>query len=98
MTRKKAPESYLNVRRPPLGEAVALERGSMQEAVASLTKKGYFAPPSRPWKTGVHDKGMGRYSFAVLDCFGDIVVETRDQATAELIVSAVNAQEKNIQT
>ena len=89
---EKAPESYLDCRRPPLQEALRLE-GNMTvlEAVDSLERKGYFTPRPRPWKLGYRDRGLGRGDFAVLDCFGDVVVEVPTQPDAELIISAVNA-------
>jgi hypothetical protein len=69
-----------------------LEGGTIDEALASLERKGYFEPPPGPWKLGVQDRGMGRANFAVLDRFGDLVVEVKDRFTAELIISAVNIQ------
>ena len=86
-----APESYINCRRPPLLEALALEGDvSFVEATGSLISKGYFTPPPRPWHLGAHDRGMDRQDWAVLDKFGDLVVETKDRETAEFIISAVN--------
>lgn len=89
---KKAPKSYLDCKRPPMMEAILLE-GDMPivEAVGSLEKKGYFTPLPRPWKLGFRDRGLGRGDFAVLDRFGDLVVETSSQSNAKLIISAVNA-------
>ena len=91
----KAPESYLNCKRPEIQEAMHLESpdGNMTigEAIESLKKKGYFAPRPRPWKLGFRDRGMGRGDFAVIDCFGDLVAEVESQADAELIISAVNS-------
>lgn len=88
----KAPESYLEARRPPLQEALKLEGGTWAEAVESLQRKGYFAPRHRPWKIGYRDRGHGRVDYAVLDHFGDLVVEVPDgQETAELIIAAVNS-------
>ncbi len=69
------PDSYLNARRPPLQEALSLEGGTFIEAVESLKRKGYFTPPPRPWSLGVDDRGHGHMSYAVLDRFGDVVVE-----------------------
>lgn len=88
----RAPDSYLDCRRPPIAEAMRLE-GDMPiiEAIESLEKKGYFTPRPRPWKLGFRDRGLGRQDFAVLDHFGDLVVEVGRLADAELIVSAVNA-------
>jgi hypothetical protein len=89
-SRKKAPKSYLDHRRPPLHEALALEGGLLTEARQSLVKKGYFTPPPRPWSLGFNDRGNGRGDFAVLDKFGDLVVETQNLETAELIIALVN--------
>jgi hypothetical protein len=88
---KKPPKSYLNCKRPPIEEALKLEGGTMGEAMASLERKGYFTPPPRPWTLGFKGRGLGRGDFAVLDRFNELIVETKDHATAELIVSAVNA-------
>ncbi len=88
---EKPPKSYLNSRRPPLAEALKLEGGTIIEATNSLSRKGYFEPPPGPWQVGGLERGLGRNSFAVLDKFEDVVVETRDQELAELIVKAVNA-------
>ena len=89
---KKPPESYVDARRPPVDEAMRLEGGSFTEAAASLERKGYFEPPPGPWQVGVGDRGMGRNDYAVLDRFGDLIATVENQATAELIVSAVNAK------
>jgi len=88
----KAPESYLDAKRPPLQEAMVLEGGTINEVIASLERKGYFEPPPGPWQLGIQDRGMGRSNFAVLDRFNDLVVEAKDRPTAELIISAVNTQ------
>jgi hypothetical protein len=89
---EQAPESYLNAKRPPLIEALALEGGTFEEAVASLRRKGYFKPPPRPWHLGIKERGMGRQSFAVLDSFNDVIVETGDNQTlADFIIVAANA-------
>jgi hypothetical protein len=61
------------------------------DAVESLEKKGYFTPRPRPWKLGFRDRGLGREDFAVLDRFGDLVVEVENKVDAELIILAVNA-------
>ena len=89
---RKPPESYRDIKRPSLLEAMRLEGGIIVEAVVSLERKGYFEPPPGPWKLGVQDRGMGRANFAVLDRFDDLVVEAKDRPTAELIISAVNTQ------
>lgn len=89
---KKAPNSYLNRRRPPLMEALKLEGGTMMEAIDSLTRKGYYTVPPRPWKVGFKDRGMGRGDYAVLDRFGDVVVEAPNRQTAEFIVEAANSR------
>lgn len=86
-----APASYLDSRRPSLPEAMWLEGGTVETAHASLVKKGYFTPPPRPWSLGFHDRGMGRGGYAVLDKFGDPVVQASDKTTAEHIIEAVNA-------
>jgi len=44
----------------------------------------------KPWHVGYRSRGMGRYSFAVLDCNEKLIAEVSDLATAELIVAAVN--------
>ncbi len=91
----KAPKSYLNCKRPPLQEAMLLEGDvTMAEAIESLKRKGYFTARPRPWKLGFRDRGLGRGDFAVLDRFGDVVVEIESQADAELIISSVNKAEK----
>ncbi len=94
MPQLSAPASYLNARRPPLQEALELEGGTLTESMESLERKGCFTPLPTPWELGSHDQGMGRSSFAVLDCFGDVVVEVKDKPTAELIIAAVNAHRK----
>jgi hypothetical protein len=87
-----APESYLDQRRPPLLEALKAEGDmTLEEAMASLERKGYFTPRPRPWKLGFHDRGLGRGDFAVLDCFGDLVAETPNRKDAEFIIAAANA-------
>lgn len=88
---KKPPKSYRNAKRPPLIEALKMEGGTIEEATKSLEKKGYFEPPPRPWKLGADDRGMGRDNFAILDRFGDMVVEVKDRSIAELIIFAVNS-------
>lgn len=89
---KRAPESYLDCKRPSLVEAIRLE-GDMTigEAAKSLEKKGYYTARPRPWSLGFRDRGHARGDFAVLDKFGDVVVEVPNQSDAELIISAVNA-------
>lgn len=87
----KAPGSYRNIRRPSIQEALVLEGGTFEEALNSLEKKGYFDPPPKPWSLGVSEqRGHGRQDFAVLDCFGDPVVENVSKDVANLIVNAVN--------
>ncbi len=87
-----APESYLNQRRPPLLEALQDEGDmTLEEATASLGRKGYFTARPRPWKLGFRARGLGRGDFAVLDHFGDLVAETPNREDAELIIAAVNA-------
>ncbi len=89
----RAPKSYLNRRRPPIVEAIKLEGDmTMDEAIASLERKGYFTPNPGPWKLGYRDRGLGRGDFAVLDRFGDLVVEVDSKTDAELIISAVNTK------
>ena len=88
----KAPESYLDQRRPPLLEALEAEGDvTLEEAMALLKRKGYFTPRPRPWKLGFHDRGHGRGDFAVLDRFGDLVAKTSDCEDAKFIVEAANA-------
>lgn len=94
----KAPESYLNARRPPVKDALELEKGSIEERVKALDRKGYFTPPPGPWSVGRQDRGFGHYDYAVLDCFGDVVVEAKNEDTAQLIVAAVNAHRTVAQT
>ena len=87
-----APESYLNQRRPPLLEALQVEGNmTLEEATASLERKGYFTARPRPWKLGFRDRGLGHGDFAVLDRFDDLVTETPNREDAELIMVAVNA-------
>lgn len=90
------PDSYLDARRPPLQEAIQAEAEgregmTLTEAVASLTSKGYFTPRPRPWQLGRSDRGHGHGNYAVLDRFGDVVVEAPNREDAELIIAAVNA-------
>lgn len=88
----KAPASYLNRRRPPMEEAMRREGNvSFMEAIESLKKKGYFTPPPRPWKLGRKDRGHDHSNWAVLDKFGDFVVETSNRTIAEFIIAAANA-------
>ena len=87
-----APESYLNERRPPLLDAIRAEGNvTIENAVASLKRKGYFTARPRPWKLGFHDRGLDHRDFAVLDRFDDLVAEIPERANAELIIEAVNA-------
>lgn len=87
-----APESYLDQQRPPLLEALHAEGDmTLEEATASLERKGYFTARPRPWRIGFRDQGLGRGDFAVLDRFGDLVAKTPERADAELIIAAVNA-------
>jgi len=87
---EKPPESYLGSRRPPLREALALEDGTVKQAMESLTRKGYFTPPPRPWVLGYNDRGLGHGDWAILDSFGDLVVKVPNRETADFIISAVN--------
>ncbi|MBI3633679.1 MAG: hypothetical protein HY226_05310 [Candidatus Vogelbacteria bacterium] len=88
----KAPESYLDCRRPSFLEAFVAEGDvTLEEAIASLKRKGYFTPRPRPWQLGFHDRGLGRGDFAVLDRFGDLVAKIPEEEDAELIIAAVNA-------
>ena len=88
----KAPESYVDQRRPPLLDAIRAEGNvTIEKATASLERKGYFTARPRPWKLGFRDRGLGRGDFAVLDRFGDLVAETAQREDAELIIAAVNA-------
>lgn len=86
----KAPDSYLNAKRPPLLDAFGLEKGSFDQKLASLTSKGYYTARPRPWGLARSNRGHGRGDFAILDAFDDIVVEGVDQASAELIIAMVN--------
>jgi hypothetical protein len=76
-----------------LDEAIKLEGGTLEEAIASLERKGYFEPPPRPWSLGGQERGLGRMNYAVLDKFGDLVVEAPSRPVAELIMAAVNKLE-----
>lgn len=88
----KAPKSYENRKRPPLADAIRVEGDvTVEQAIASLERKGYFTARPRPWKLGFHDRGLGHGDFAVLDHFGDLVAKTPQRADAELIIAAVNA-------
>lgn len=92
----QAPESYLDCKRPPVEEALKLEGDvAIKDAFDSLEKKGYFTARPRPWKLGFRDRGLGRGDFAVLDKFGDVVVEAPNQSDAELIISAVNSNSQD---
>lgn len=87
-----APESYLDQQRPPLMDALRAEGDvTIEEATASLERKGYFTARPRPWKLGFRDRGLGHGDFVVLDRFGDLVAEIPERADAELIIAAVNA-------
>src|SRR3989344_2173855 len=87
----KPPRSYRNRRRPALDDALRMEGNvTLDAATKSLVRKGYFTPPPRPWSAGVRDRGLGRYSYAVLDRFGDVVV-TGVKEVVEFIVDAANA-------
>ena len=44
----------------------------------------------KPWYIGYKPRGLGRYSFTVLDNNDKVVAEVKDLKTAELIVAAVN--------
>lgn len=94
------PKSYLNRRRPSLQDAVADEGRSMGEgatwhvAIQRLEEKGYFTPQPRPWKLGAMQRGLGSVSYAVLDRFGDVVLQPHNhplaRQTCEHIIKAVN--------
>jgi len=87
-----AAKSYRNRKRPPLLDAIRAEgKMTMEEALASLERKGYFTARPRPWKLGLRDRGLGRGDFAVLDRFGDLVAEILQREDAQLIIAAVNA-------
>ena len=91
----KAPRSYRNRQRPPLTDAMRAEGDvTIGEAIASLTRKGYFTARPRPWNLGVRDRGHDHVDFAVLDRFGDLVAATPQRADAELIIAAVNAYKR----
>lgn len=93
---KKAPESYLDCRRPQLLEAISLEGNiTTKEAIKLLEKKGYFTPHPRPWKLGFLNRGLGRGDFGILDRFGDLVAEKVNKENAELIIVAVNTYREN---
>jgi hypothetical protein len=94
---KKTPDSYINKKRPPISEALRLEGGTIEEATASLIKKGYFTPPPRPWTFGYIERGHGRKNFAVLDKFGDLVTELNNKETAEFIIEAANNFETKLE-
>jgi hypothetical protein len=86
----KPPESYLDAKRPPLQEAMVLEGGTINEAIASLKRKGYFELPPGPWQLRGKNQGENKISYDILDCFGDFVARPDSRSIAELIVSAVN--------
>ena len=92
---EKAPNTYRNRKKIPERKALELEAesgiSSFVGAVKSLERKGYFEPHARPWKLGFQDMGLGRENVAVLDRFGDLVVEVPLKSNAALIVAAVNA-------
>jgi hypothetical protein len=77
-------------------EAIGLE-GDMTigEAIEALERKGYYTARPRPWKLGFRDRGNGRGDFAVLDKFGDVVVEVPNQSDGELIISTVNSNSQD---
>lgn len=94
---KKAPKSYLNVKRPPIIEAIKLEFADgcedIDAAMSSLRAKGFFSPPPRPWTVGSSDRGHGRLDYAIFDKFGDVVAflaPDMDEETAKLIIDSVN--------
>ncbi len=88
----EAPESYRDRRRPPLLDAIRAEGDvTIDEAMATLERKGYFEPRSRPWSVGFHDRELGRGDYVILDRFGDVVTGPLERVDAELIVAAVNA-------
>lgn len=94
--RKVPPASYIDAKRPPLAEAMELEAihnagMTIAQAVGSLTKKGYFTAPPRPWQVVRKERGHDHGDYAVLDRFGSLVVTTVLQETAEFIVGACNA-------
>jgi hypothetical protein len=88
----RAPKSYVDRRRPPLADALRAEGDvTLEEAIASLERKGYFTPRPGPWKLGFCDRGMGRRDYVVLDRFGDPVTPPLERVDADLIITAVNA-------
>ena len=88
----KEVRSYKNRKRPPIKDAMLAEgKVTIEEALTSLERKGYFTARPRPWTLGFRDRGLGYGDFAVLDRFGDLVAETPQRADAELIIAAVNA-------
>lgn len=89
---EKAPDSYLDHKRPPLLEALRLEGGTTEEATVSLTRKGYFTAPPRPWGLGFRDRGLGRGDFLILDKFDDLIVEVPSREIAEFIIGAANSK------
>ena len=92
----KAPKSYLNRKRWPILEAIALEGDvTIERATELLKKKGYFTPHSGPWHVGFHDRGHGHGDYAVLDYFGDLVCKATSKENAEFIVTACNEFRKN---
>ncbi|MFH0987787.1 MAG: hypothetical protein V1763_00240 [Parcubacteria group bacterium] len=71
-----------------------MERGTFEEAYASLKNKGYFTPMPRPWKIGSKDQGLGHITLAILDKYGDVVADNIQRQDAELIIKTVNAHAK----
>jgi len=86
------PESYVNHHRPLILEAISREGDmTMDEAIQSLVKKGYFTPRPRPWKIGFRNRGLGHGDYAIFDRFGDVVAENISREDAELVISVINS-------
>lgn len=88
----EAPASYLNSKRIPIGEAMALEGElPMVEALKRLEEKGYFTPNPRPWQIAFRDRGHGHGDYLVIDAFGDIVADHLTRENAIFIVEGAHA-------
>ncbi len=86
-----APESHFDALQPiPAGALAIGDSLPVDQAVESV-RGDSLAPKPRPWQLGYHDRGLGRGDYAVLDRFGEVVIEKLSRKDAELIIAAVNA-------
>ena len=88
----KGPESYIDQPRPELLDAIKAEGDvPVREAMDTLERKGYFTANPRPWQLSIHDRGLRRMDWVILDRFGGFVAEIPERANANLIIAAVNS-------